>query len=233
MLLPVMSYMAETQNLACCVLPVMKNTSRTASAKAGKRKPWFRGKYVAAAPKAIVKEEAKSTPRFYPTEDKKTKLTNSRANNKQTKLKKSLVAGAVVILLAGRFKGQKAVFLKQLASGLCLITGPYKVNGIPLRRVPQSYVIGTSTVVDVSGAAIPDEVNDSMFKKPKSAKKKSEDGPFAAAEEKKPLDDAVKALQEKVDAAVVKSVDSEPQLREYLRSKFSLKNGQYPHEMSF
>merc|ERR1712166_706042 len=203
------------------VTTVMKNTSRTASAKAGKRKPWFRGKYVAAAPKAIVKEEAKSTPRFYPTEDKKTKL------------KKSLVAGAVVILLAGRFKGQKAVFLKQLASGLCLITGPYKVNGIPLRRVPQSYVIGTSTVVDVSGAAIPDEVNDSMFKKPKSAKKKSEDGPFAAAEEKKPLDDAVKALQEKVDAAVVKSVDSEPMLRDYLRSKFSLKNGQYPHEMSF
>merc|ERR1711865_609830 len=85
---------------------------------------------------------------------------------------KSLVAGAVVILLAGRFKGQKAVFLKQLASGLCLITGPYKVNGIPLRRVPQSYVIGTSTVVDVSGAAIPDEVNDSMFKKPKPAKRR-------------------------------------------------------------
>merc|ERR1711903_418694 len=164
------------------VTTVMKNTSRTASAKAGKRKPWFRGKYVASAPKAIVKDEAKSSPRFYPTEDKKVKLTNSRANNKQTKLKASLVPGAVVILLAGRFKGKRAVFLKQLDSGLCLITGPYQVNGIPLRRVPQSYVIGTSTVVDVSGANT-DEVTDAQFKKPKSAKKKSEDGPFASAEE--------------------------------------------------
>merc|ERR1712166_798222 len=129
---------------------VMKNTSRTQSAKAGKRKPWFRGKYSAAAPKEIVKAEATKAPRFYPTEDKKIKLTNNKANNKATKLKASLVPGAVVILLAGRFKGQRAVFLKQLPYGLCLITGPYKVNGIPLRRVPQSYFIGTSTVVDVS-----------------------------------------------------------------------------------
>merc|ERR1712166_720158 len=201
---------------------VMKNTSRTQSAKAGKRKPWFRGKYSAAAPKEIVKAEATKAPRFYPTEDKKIKLTNNKANNKATKLKASLVPGAVVILLAGRFKGQRAVFLKQLPSGLCLITGPYKVNGIPLRRVPQSYVIGTSTVV-----------TDCQFKKPKSAKKKSEDGPFAAAEEKKPLDDAAKALQEKVDGPVVKAIEAESMLKDYMRARFSLKNGQYPHEMSF
>merc|ERR1712127_241217 len=207
---------------------VMKNTSRTQSAKAGKRKPWFRGKYSAAAPKEIVKAEATKAPRFYPTEDKKIKLTN----NKATKLKASLVPGAVVILLAGRFKGQRAVFLKQLPSGLCLITGPYKVNGIPLRRVPQSYVIGTSTVVDVSKADTT-AVTDCQFKKPKSAKKKSEDGPFAAAEEKKPLDDAAKALQEKVDGPVVKAIEAESMLKDYMRARFSLKNGQYPHEMSF
>merc|ERR1712166_1358051 len=103
---------------------VMKNTSRTQSAKAGKRKPWFRGKSSAAAPKEIVKAEATKAPRFYPTEDKKIKLTNNKANNKATKLKAPLVPGAVVILLAGRFKGQRAVFPKQLPSGLCLITGP-------------------------------------------------------------------------------------------------------------
>merc|ERR1712166_1122920 len=106
---------------------VMKNISRTQAAKSGKRKPWFRGKYAAAAPKAIAKEEAQ--PKYYSTEDKKVKLTNSRCNSNATKLKASLVPGAVVILLAG----------------------PFKVNGIPLRRGPQSYVIGTSTVVDASG----------------------------------------------------------------------------------
>merc|ERR1711990_1272531 len=214
------------------ITPVMKNTSRTKAAKAGKRKPWFRGKYAATAPKEIAKGEEKKTPRFYPTEDKKVKLTNSRANNKQTKLKASLVPGAVVILLAGRFKGKRAVFLKQLDSGLCLITGPYQVNGIPLRRVPQSYVIGTSTVVDVSGVDS-SSVDDSMFKKPKSAKKKSEDGPFAAKEDKAPLCDEAKALQAKVDASLVKAIESEDLLKGYLRSKFSLSHGQYPHEMSF
>merc|ERR1712028_326917 len=192
---------------------VMKNTSRTQSAKAGKRKPWFRGKYSAAAPKEIVKAEATKAPRFYPTEDKKIKLTNNKANNKATKLKASLVPGAVVILVAGRFKGQRAVFLKQLPSGLCLITGP-------------------STVVDVSKADTT-AVTDCQFKKPKSAKKKSEDGPFAAAEEKKPLDDAAKALQEKVDGPVVKAIEAESMLKDYMRARFSLKNGQYPHEMSF
>merc|ERR1712195_116635 len=143
-----------------------------------------------------------------------------KANNKATKLKASLVPGAVVILLAGRFKGQRAVFLKQLPSGLCLITGPYKVNGIPLRRVPQSYVIGTSTVVDVSKADTT-AVTDCQFKKPKSAKKKSEDGPFAAAEEKKPLDGAAKALQEKVDGPVVKAIEAESMLKDYMRARFS------------
>merc|ERR1712046_54965 len=99
-------------------------------------------------------------------------------------------------------------FLKQLESGLLLITGPYKVNGIPLRRVPQSYVIGTSTVVDVSKVNIPAEVNDSFFKKPKSEKKKSEDGPFAE-EEKKELGEEFKALQSKVDSAVVSAIKAE------------------------
>merc|ERR1712166_879504 len=112
------------------------------------------------------------TAQYYSTEDKKIKLTNSRCNSNKTKLKASLVPGAVVILLAGRFKGRRAVFLKQLDSGLCLITGPYKVNGIPLRRVPQSCVIGTSTVVDASGVNT-DDVSDTLFKKPKATKKKA------------------------------------------------------------
>merc|ERR1712072_859253 len=205
---------------------VMKNISRTQAAKAGKRKPWFRGQYEATAKKVITKAEPKA-PKYYAAEDTHAKLNNNKVNNKQTKLKASLVPGAVVILLAGRFKGKRAVFLKQLDSGLCLITGPFKVNGIPLRRVPQSYVIGTSTVVDVSGADT-SSVSDTLFKKPKSAKKKA-DGPFAEEQAKKPLDEAAKATQAKVDGGVKLDDD----LKAYLKSKFGLSRTEYPHEMSF
>merc|ERR1711934_1026389 len=204
---------------------VMKNISRTQAAKAGKRKPWFRGQYEATAKKVITKAEPKA-PKYYAAEDTHAKLNNNKANNKQTKLKASLVPGAVVILHAGRFKGKRAVFLKQLDSGLCLITGPFKVNGIPLRRVPQSYVIGTSTVVDVSGADT-SSVSDSLFKKPKSSKKKGQAGDEAEA--KAPLGADAKALQTKVDGGIKLDAD----LTGYLKSKFGLSRADMPHEMCF
>merc|ERR1711966_204095 len=103
--------------------------------------------------KTVTKESKKET-RYYPAEDVKSKLRNNHNNSRQTKLRASITPGTVLILLAGHFKGKRVVFLKQLDSGLLLVTGPYKVNGVPLRRVPQSYVIATKTTVDVKGVDV-------------------------------------------------------------------------------
>merc|ERR1712232_1451010 len=144
---------------------------------------------------------------------------------KQTKLRASITPGTVLILLAGRFKGQRVVFLKQLDSGLLLITGPYAINGVPLRRVPQSYVIATQTKVDVSGVSVPATVNDDFFKK-----KQTTDEVFFEKEKESTIDEARKTLQKDVDAKVVAAIGKVELLKEYMSSKFSLKKGQKPHE---
>merc|ERR1712178_123319 len=175
---------------------------------------------------------AKKAPKYYPAEDVKKKLNNHHNTTKMTKLRASITPGTILILLAGRFKGSRVVFLKQLPSGLLLITGPYAVNGVPLRRVPQSYVIGTQTKVDISGLTVPADINDDFFKKPKAPKKK-DDELFFEKDKESTIDDSRKQLQKDVDAKIVAAIDKTPLLKQYLSSKFSLKKGDKPHQMTF
>jgi large subunit ribosomal protein L6e len=113
---------------------------------------------------------------WYPADDETKHYKKSKP--KTTKLRKSLVPGRVLILLAGRFRGKRVVFLKQLTSGLLLVTGPFKVNGVPLKRVNQAYTLSTSTQVDLKGVDV-SKIEDALFKKERRARKQGEEKFFA------------------------------------------------------
>eukprot|EP01022_Parablepharisma_sp_SALTPOND_P009650 TRINITY_DN139_c0_g1_i1.p11 TRINITY_DN139_c0_g1~~TRINITY_DN139_c0_g1_i1.p11 ORF type:complete len:188 (-),score=21.56 TRINITY_DN139_c0_g1_i1:1210-1773(-) len=117
--------------------------------------------------------------KWYPTEDeKKSFVRKSKAKKHPMKLRKGLEPGAICIVLSGRFKGRRVVFLKMLPSGLAMVTGPYKVNGVPLRRMNPAYLLLTSTKVPIQGKEH-ESIDDKFFAKPKEAKKPEEEKFFA------------------------------------------------------
>jgi len=176
----------------------------------------------------------KKSPRWYAAEDTPHKL-NHHKKARAAKLRASLVPGAVLILLAGRFVGKRVVYLGQLPSGLLLVTGPFKINGVPLRRVNQAYVIATSTVVNVSSVKVPAHVNDAYFRRPKAEKKAKNEELFAAAEkkEKNVIKASRVADQKAVDSQVLTVIQKNSVLAKYLKAKFTLTRGQYPHRLRF
>ncbi|CAO3632662.1 unnamed protein product [Mucor fragilis] len=171
---------------------------------------------------------AQKASRFYPAEDVPQPKAGRKAAAK-TSLRSTITPGTVAILLAGRHSGKRVVVLKQLDSGLLLVTGPFKINGVPLRRVNQAYVIATSTKVDISGVKVDEKINDAYFKK--AAKS---DKAFLQGEEKKAAFPESKAADQKVvDKALLEVVAKTPFLRQYLASSFGLNKGQFPHNMKF
>eukprot|EP00401_Gymnodinium_catenatum_P056117 CAMPEP_0117494122 /NCGR_PEP_ID=MMETSP0784-20121206/19449_1 /TAXON_ID=39447 /ORGANISM="" /LENGTH=178 /DNA_ID=CAMNT_0005288993 /DNA_START=52 /DNA_END=588 /DNA_ORIENTATION=+ len=154
-----------------------------------------------------------------------------KALQKPAKLRQSITPGTVLILLAGRFRGRRVVFLKQLESGLLLVTGPYAVNGVPLRRVNQRFCIATSTKVDLTGVDY-SSVSDAHFAREVGKKeKKSESSFFASGSETTGRPEESKAEQKKLDEPLVKAISGD--VKAYLKSRFSLSAKMYPHEMKF
>ena len=175
----------------------------------------------------------KKSPAFYPGDDIKKPLKRV-VEHKPTKLRASIAPGQILILLAGHFKGKRVVFIKQLASGLLLVAGPYGVNGVPIKRVNQRYVIATSQKVDVSKVDAA-KFDDAYFKKPAKERfnKKSEEEFFKAGTEKKELPASYIEDNKKVDAALSAAISATPYLKEYMSTLFTLRSGDKPHEMKF
>jgi len=181
----------------------------------------------------------KRAPRFYPTEEKSWKLRKHVKPFSQHKrsLRTSITPGTVLILLAGKHKGKRVVFLKQLGSGLLLVTGPYHLNGCPLRRINQIYVIATKTKLDVSSVKLPDRLNDEYFRRKQLKKPRHTEGEiFDTKKEVYTVSEERKKDQVEVDTqvlSVIRSHKDKKLLFGYLGAMFSLKTKDYPHRMVF
>lgn len=62
------------------------------------------------------------------------------------------------------------------------MSGPFKYNGVPLRRVNQRYVIATKTKIKIKKVRIPPQLGDEFFRRQDLRTKKSVDKIFAEEE---------------------------------------------------
>ena len=171
---------------------------------------------------------------WYPGDDELTHFKRYEERPpKPTKLRGGIEPGQVLILLTGRFRGKRVVFLKQLDDGQLLVTGPYKINGVPLKRVPQSYTLKTSTTVNITGVDS-NSIKDYFFDRDDDEPKSKEQKFFSAGEFKpKEVSDERKKAQKKIDTAILDNLKKETVLKKYLKTRFTLTANQKAHALKF
>lgn len=170
--------------------------------------------------------------RWYPTEDlPHKKHANKRHVRKPTKLRSKIQPGQVLILLTSQHRGKRVVFLKQLPSGLLCVTGPFKLNGCPIKRVSPSMVIGTSTKIELPNIKSI-KIDDGYFKNEtsrKNTKHLSEEAIAMKKAETRPM----RPEQDQIDDLIMNSIQKVPMMKEYLKNRFTLSHGSCPHKMVF
>lgn len=188
----------------------------------------------------------KRGPKFYPTETRPNKNKTGRVchKNHPRRFKKGLEPGRVLIILAGKHRGKRVVLLKTLKSGLLLVSGPFKLNGCPLKRMHQNFVIVTRTKIPFDGVKVPKHINDKYFKAKKvssSKGKKTKQGGNIFAKGKKDANNKPNRVrgedQRTVDKQVLKAIKEKmgdkKTILAYLGSFFFLRNHMYPHKLKF
>ncbi|KAI9829823.1 MAG: hypothetical protein M1826_005400 [Phylliscum demangeonii] len=183
-------------------------------------------------------QKAQKARKWYPLDDE---LNHKRKYKviRPAKLRPSLTPGTVLIVLAGKYAGKRVVLLKHLSQGILLVTGPFKVNNVPLRRFNARYVIATSAKVDLAtiDKTTMERVTSEGYLSQKKDKKstKGEEEFFAQGEkrQKRKIPAQLIEDQKTIDKALISTIKKEPSMIHYLGSSFSLRKGDRPHEMKW
>jgi len=181
----------------------------------------------------------KKLPKYYPTASRPKKPFTRKKFfcEHERRLRPSITPGTVLIVVAGRQRGKRVVFLKQLKSGLLLVTGPFKLNECPLRRINQIYVIATKTKLDIEKVELPKHLSDGYFRRRHPKRKKKDEGEiFETKKEVYKPSDRRKQDQITVDKQLLDVIRQHPDRKmvlRYLASRFSLRNKTYPHKLVF
>ncbi|KAJ9144883.1 60S ribosomal protein L6 [Coniochaeta hoffmannii] len=184
-----------------------------------------------------VPHHSEKAPKWYPAYDE-AQPRKVRKTIRSWTPRETLQPGTVLILLAGRFRGKRVVLLKSLDQGVLLVTGPFKINGVPLRRVNARYVIATSQKVDLAGIdekKIEEIAQPKYFTAEKAKQKAGEEAFFKQGEkpQKKEISSSRAADQKAIDKALLANIKKVDMLASYLASSFSLRKGDKPHEMKW
>ena len=145
------------------------------------------------------------------------------------KLRESL-AGAVLILLAGQFRGKRVVLLKALESGLLLVTGPFAVNGVPIKRMRR---MSSRRRRRSTCRACRSRQTERPTWREKANIDEKDDNFFGADKPAPPVEtsDERKKDQKAIDDKLLKVIEKTPMLKAYLGALFTLTKGAKPHEM--